>query len=131
MIIFEKFCRVYLGCINDPQQHPSEVFCKKSALKNFANFTGKHLCWGFFLIKLQAFRPGIFLKRDSNTGVFMENLKIFKNTYFEDHLRTTTSGSLQTCMRKQLMQYIIDVSWLLNNLKSQTAVLRCSRKELI
>ena len=26
------------------------------ALKNFANFTGKHLCWSLFLIKLQAFR---------------------------------------------------------------------------
>ena len=25
----------------------------------------------------------------------------------------------------------MDISWVLNNLKSQTAVLRCSRKELI
>ena len=24
------------------------------SLKNFANVTGKHLCWGLFLIKLQA-----------------------------------------------------------------------------
>ena len=29
-------------------------FCKKGVLKSFANFTGKHLCWSLFLIKLQA-----------------------------------------------------------------------------
>ena len=31
-----------------------EVFCKKGFLKDFAKFTGKHLCQGLFLIKLQA-----------------------------------------------------------------------------
>ena len=28
---------------------------KKYVLKNFANFTGKHLCWSFFLIKWNHF----------------------------------------------------------------------------
>ena len=32
------------------------MFFIKSALKKFANCTGKHLCWGLFLIKLQTFR---------------------------------------------------------------------------
>ena len=36
-----------------PQKQPLEQFCKKGALRNFANFTGKHLCWSFFLIELQ------------------------------------------------------------------------------
>ena len=39
---------------------------KKLSLKNFAIFTGKHLCWSFFLIKL-AWRHATLLKRDSNT----------------------------------------------------------------
>ena len=43
---------------------------KKAVLENFPNFTGKHLCWSLFLMKLQAFRPTTLLKRDSNTGVF-------------------------------------------------------------
>ena len=34
-------------------------------LKNFANLTGKHLCWNLFLIKLQVSRPATLLKRDS------------------------------------------------------------------
>ena len=28
---------------------------KISVLENFADFTGKHLCWSLFLIKLQSF----------------------------------------------------------------------------
>ena len=44
------------------------MFCKKCVLKNCANFTRKHLCWSLFLFK------------------------VFKNTYFEEHLRTTASG---------------------------------------
>ena len=36
-----------------------EVSYKKDALRNFAKFTGKHLCQVSFLIKLQAsLRPG-------------------------------------------------------------------------
>ena len=45
--------------------------------KNFANFTGKHLCWSLFLIKVQDFRAATLLKRDSNTDVFLWNLQKF------------------------------------------------------
>ena len=40
---------------------------KKDVLKNFAIFTGKHLCRSFFLTKLQAFRAATLLKRNSTT----------------------------------------------------------------
>ena len=30
------------------------MFCKIAVLKNFADFTGKYLCWSIFPIKLQA-----------------------------------------------------------------------------
>ena len=32
----------------------SQMFFKIGILKNFANFTAKHLCWSLFLIKLLA-----------------------------------------------------------------------------
>ena len=32
----------------------SQMFYKITAPKNFANFTGRHLCWSLFLIRLQA-----------------------------------------------------------------------------
>ena len=50
---------------------------KNGALKNLWNFTGKNLCWSLFLIKLQTFRPVTLLRRDSNTGFFVWNLRSF------------------------------------------------------
>ena len=32
-------------------------------LKNFANFTGKHLCWSLLFTKLQTFRIATLLKK--------------------------------------------------------------------
>ena len=34
-----------------------EVFCKKDVLKNFAKFTGKHLCQSLFFNKVAGLRP--------------------------------------------------------------------------
>ena len=35
---------------------------KRGVLKNFANFTGKRMCWSLCLIKLQTWRPATLLK---------------------------------------------------------------------
>ena len=43
----------------------SYVFCKKGVLKNFAKFTGKHLCQSLFFNKVAG------KKRESGTGVFL------------------------------------------------------------
>ena len=43
----------------------SPIFFKIGVLKNFANFTWKHLCWSLFSIKLPAWRPATLLKKDS------------------------------------------------------------------
>ena len=67
------------------------MFFKRGVLKSFAIFPGKHLCWSLFLIKLQAVSSANLLKRGYNTGVFQGILQIFKNTSFEEHLRTTAS----------------------------------------
>ena len=47
---------------------------QNSALKIFANFTGKDLCWSLFLINLKTFRFANLFKRGSNTGIFLWNL---------------------------------------------------------
>ena len=52
---------------------------KKRVVKYFTNFTGKHLCWIIF-----------FYEKENPTQVFScEICEIFKNIYFEEHLRTT------------------------------------------
>ena len=50
------------------QKQSVEVFCKKGVLKNFPNFTGKHLFWSSFLIKLQAWRTSEHLKNNRRTS---------------------------------------------------------------
>ena len=62
----------------------------QSFSKNFAIFTEKHLCMSLFLIKLEALT---LLKRVSNKDVSCAYRKIFKNTYFEKHLRRAASES--------------------------------------
>ena len=68
------------------------MFYKKALLKNFSIFTGKYLRWNIFLNKVATLQACNFIKRDSNTGVSCEYFEIFKNTYFEKHLRTTASA---------------------------------------
>ena len=52
----------------------SQMFFKTGVLKNFANFTGKHLGWSLFLLKLQAcnlvkckVRFFFYMRKDSTT----------------------------------------------------------------
>ena len=52
----------------------SQMSFKIDVFKNFAIFTGKHLCWSFFVIKLPAYKPANLLKRDSKTNA-MEHLR--------------------------------------------------------
>ena len=64
----------------------AEVAYKNLFLKNlFAIFTGNHMFWSLLLIKKQAFRLATLLK--SNISVFLRILRIFLNTYFEEHLQ--------------------------------------------
>ena len=64
-------------------------FIRKDILKNFAKFTGKHLCQSLFCNKVAGLRSATLLKKDLDRGVFCVFCRIFKNTYFEEHLWTT------------------------------------------
>ena len=39
-----------------------ELLCEKDVLRNFAKFTGKHLCWGLFFNKLANLRPNTLVQ---------------------------------------------------------------------
>ena len=47
-----------------------QMFFKIGVLRNFPKFTGKHVCWNLFLIKLLTLEPATLFKRDFNTDVF-------------------------------------------------------------
>ena len=60
-----------------------EVFCKTGVLRNFAKFTGKHLCQTLFFNKVAGLRPVTLLKkREFGTGVFLWILwNFYENTF--------------------------------------------------
>ena len=57
----EVFAR-FLKSIINKSSHP-EVFCKNSAHKNFAKFTGKHLRHSLFFNKVAGLKPATLLKK--------------------------------------------------------------------
>ena len=103
------------------QKQTPEVFCKKVVLKNFAKFTGKHLCQSLFFNKVADLRPATppsdcfclwkrfsekfykihrktpvppynFIKSETLSQVFSRAFcEIFKVTFFTEHLRATAS----------------------------------------
>ena len=71
-----------------------QMFFKIGVLKNFANFARKHLCWSFFLIKLQA----LFNK------VSCEISQIFKNIFFNKTPLVAASG--RVCEETSLVKIL-------------------------
>ena len=57
------------------QKQPLELFYKKTVLKHFAIFTGKHLYWSLFLIKLEAF-PYLQV-----SDVLQKGLQLYQNRF--------------------------------------------------
>ena len=80
------------------QKQPPEVFCKKGILRNFAKFTGKHLCQRPFFAGL---RPASLLIKSFWRRCFPVNFAIFLGTPFTEHIRTTASVSLQSMICKE------------------------------
>ena len=59
-----------------------EVFYKKGVLRNFAKFTGKHLCQSLFFNKVAGTACN-FIKKETLAQVFScQFCEIFNNTFF-------------------------------------------------
>ena len=88
------------------QKQPPEVFYKKGVLKNFAKFTGKHLCQSLFFNKVAGLRnfakftgkhlcQRLFARNETLAQVLScEFCEVFKNNSFTKHLRTDASVKL-------------------------------------
>ena len=89
VILSSKILKLYVSqtkkCLNSWSSH-QKCSIEKAVLKNVAKFTRKNLCWSLLLIDLLASKPATFLRRDSNTSVFLWILQSFKNTYFDENL---------------------------------------------
>ena len=72
------------------QKQPLEVLRKKGVLRNFAKFTGKHLCQSLFFNKVADLRPATLLKKRLWHRCFSVNFAKFLRTHFLQN----TSGRL-------------------------------------
>ena len=66
--IQQHFCIILH--MNFKNQLP-EVFYKKAVPKNFATFTGKHLCWNLFFNEVTDLRPEHLFWKTSANGCFL------------------------------------------------------------
>ena len=63
------------------RSHP-DVLCKKSILKNFTKFTGKHPGWSLFFSKVPSWRPATLLKKRLQYKCFPVNFAKFSRAAF-------------------------------------------------
>ena len=84
----DAFMEIGITKIKKNRSSRLQMFHKIDVLKDFAKFTGKHLCRSLFLNELGS--PCNFIKKEIPTQVFScEFCKIFKNTFFTEHTQTT------------------------------------------
>ena len=77
--------------ITKPQSQSMTEAATRGVLRNFAKFTGKHLCQSLFFNKVAGAACN-FIKKETLTQVFScEFCEISKNTFFKEHLRMTAS----------------------------------------
>ena len=76
------------------QRRPPEAFCIKRCGKHLY-FCGKHLQCSFFLKAFWAWTPVTLFKITSTQVFSCKIFESFKNTSFEEHLRTTASERLR------------------------------------
>ena len=74
--------------VNINRSSRTEVFCKKSALRKFAKFTGKHRWHSLFFNKVTGLRPATLLKNRLWHRCFPVNFEKFLRTPFlKEHLQ--------------------------------------------
>ena len=82
--------------MNNKKQLP-EVFLRKSVLRNFAKFAGKHLCQSFFFNKVPGLGTATLLKKRLWHRCFPVNFaKNLKNISLIEHLRWLLSKLFDT-----------------------------------
>ena len=73
---------ISIRCSEKSRSSCSQVFFKIDVLESFEIFTGKHLCWSLFLIKLHAQKGCNFIKKRPQHMFSCEYCEIFKNSFF-------------------------------------------------
>ena len=105
----------------------SQMFCKIDALKNPAIFTGKHLCWSFFLVN--------FIKNVLQHQCFPVNIAKFLSTAFLQNFSFSLHFSEILCyeriLQKSLGAKLLFVIFLVSLLYFPSQLQGQSRKSIV
>ena len=103
--------RLFLAKIRYRSSHKG-CSVRKGVLRNFAKFTGKHLCHNLFLNKVWGLRPATLLKERLTHLFSCEFCRIFKNCF-----------SYKTPLADCFCRYLLDVNLKYNKfIKSRTSL---------
>ena len=89
LVILSRYHTLFLRFYAQLQHKssPPEVFFYKGILRNFAKFSGKHLCLGLSFDKIPGLRPATLLKERLWHRCFLVNFEKFLRTpFFTEHL---------------------------------------------
>ena len=89
------------------QKQPPEVFYKRSVLRYFTKFTGKHLCQSLFFNKVAGLRPATLLKKRLCYRCFPVNfVKLLRTLFLQK-----TSGWLLLCFEHAQIFHISNFTY--------------------
>ena len=91
------------------------MFCKKFVPRNFAKFTGKHLCQSLFFNKVAGLRPATLLKKRLWHRCFPVNFPKFLGTPF-----------LQNTSRRLLLKFSTKKFFTLTRRSQLKMIITCS-----
>ena len=87
-----------------------QLFFKIGILKNFANSTGKRLCWSIFLISCRPEDLQFHLKENPTKGFSCEICKIFKNFFSQNSCSGWLLLSFNSCLQRNPEQKPVRLS---------------------
>ena len=95
------------------QKQPPKVFYIKKLFLRISLYLQETPVLKFLFNEVAGLQAYNFIKRDSNTGVFLWILAFFKDTYFEEHLWTAASnyGKLAV-FRENLLYWVEEINYL-------------------
>ena len=94
---------------------------RKGVLRNFAKFTGKHLCQSLFFNKVAGLGLQLYKKETLAQVFFCEFCEISKNTFFTEHLWATASE----LSRKNILTMYCSHFVVFNSLKNEKTENKC------
>ena len=100
--IFREYYKIFRSILFTDRSSGPEVFYKKGVLRNFAKFTGKHLCQSLFLNKVPGLGPAtLLIKRLWHWCFSRSYVKLLRTPFLKEHL--LLAASIQNTSRQLLV----------------------------